>query len=278
MNFKADLHTHSNFSDGSYSPKKIVDMAKEIGLSGLSITDHDSITAYPDILSYAEEKNIKMIPGVEFSASHAGVSVHILGYSFALDNTDMDNFCSKHRTRRINRCHAMLEKFKALNIDIDEKEIFESNPDAMWGRPHFAKILIQKGYASSMKEAFKKYLIKGAPCFVPGGAFSAEETVAVIHKANGLAVIAHPHLIYNNKTLKSLLKIELDGIESYYANFDRYRCNNFIDMANKNGLLITGGSDFHGVGKPENKLGSSWVDQNNFLKLYEHYKYVQSNA
>lgn len=268
--FRADLHCHSTCSDGTLSPKEIIDLAKSLDLLGLSITDHDTIHAYKTVLPYAEEMGIKMISGVEFSTEHKGVSVHILGYSFSLKNQAISEFCLKHKERREKRCLAILELLSDHRMPILEEEIYALQPTGNIGRPHIALAMVQRGYVQSVEEAFKRYLAEGKPCYIKGKAFSVEESIDLIHQANGLAMIAHPHLLKHSSLLNDLLKMNFDGLEGYYASIGHRTYLDWIELAKKKEWLITGGSDFHGNIKP-NALGSSWVNQDVFEKLHNHF-------
>ncbi|KAF3362090.1 Protein TrpH [Chlamydiales bacterium STE3] len=267
--FRADLHCHSTFSDGSLSPEEIVNLAKAIKLSGLSITDHDTFCAYPKVFEYAEASNIAMIPGIEFSAMHKGKSVHILGYSFDIYHPCMAGLCAKHKNRRTERNRSILEKLARKGMRIEESDLLSLH---VIGRPHIAQAMVNKGYIESVQEAFRKFLADDKPCFAQGEPVSVEETLDVIHQAKGLAIIAHPHLIKDASLLYEVLKMPIDGIECYYARFPETDHHRWLRLASKKDLIITGGSDFHGAIKPNIPLGSSWIDKESFTILEQHYK------
>lgn len=271
--FKADLHCHSTCSDGTVDPEGLVKLALQIGLKALSITDHDTIAAYSKALPMADALGLRMISGVEFSTVHRGVSVHLLGYSFDLRNEGIKHFCNKHQMRREKRNLEILDKLAAHNMPIsmnDVKEAMGHAPGTI-GRPHIAQAMIRKGYVKSIEEAFKKYIGENRPCYAAGQHFGVEETIDIIHKAGGLAVIAHPHLVQNEGIIKNLLGMPFDGIECYYAKMHANQNTRWLDIAKEKNWLITGGSDFHGEVKALIPLGSSWVDQENFKPLEQHY-------
>lgn len=265
--FRADLHCHSTCSDGSFSPFEIIDLAVSSDLQGLSITDHDTIEAYATALPYAEKKGLPLISGIELSCVHKETSVHILGYAFSLSSPAMTTFCERHWKRRRERCHAIIERLEKIGLPINR----ESLPKKGIGRPHIALEMIKKKYVSSIEEAFRNFLGEGKPCYIPGEAFSVEESIDVIHQAKGLAVIAHPHLIKNTKIIKDLLSMPFDGIEGYYSLFRSPQEKPWIKIGLHRGWLITGGSDFHGAIKPQILLGSSWVNQETFNILKSHF-------
>lgn len=266
-----DLHSHTNCSDGSMSPEEILQLAKDIGLSGLSITDHDTVNAYAKALPLAEKLGLKMVSGIEFSTVHQNTSVHILGYSFKLDSPSILALCQRHQTRRINRYKTMLELLKKQNMPITEEELLSLGQQGSIGRPHIAISMMNKGYVKTMKEAFQNYLAEGKPCYVRTETISVEETIEAIQQGNGLAVIAHPHLIWKRNIVDDLLGMKFDGIEVFYSRFPRENEKQWADIANKKGWLMTGGSDFHGSVKPDIPLGCSWVGEQTFNILYQRF-------
>lgn len=271
--FRADLHCHTTCSDGSTTPIDLIHLAAKSGLSGLSITDHDSIEAYKGALPVAAQLNIEMISGVEFSTVHQGVSIHLLGYAFPLENPIIHEFCKKHQQRRENRNRDILVRLAKHGMPIAEEDFIDpAHKEQTIGRPHIAQAMIKKGYVSSVKDAFRKYLGEGRSCYAPGESFSSEETIDLIHKAKGLVVIAHPHLVDHAKTLNELLEMNVDGIECFYARFSTDANRRWTKIAEKKGLIMTGGSDYHGNIKPNIPLGSSWVNEDIFRVLQKHYQ------
>ncbi len=266
MIFRADLHCHSTFSDGTDAPETLIRMAIESGLSGLSITDHDTISAYPQALETARQHNFLLLPGVEFSASHQGNPVHILGYAFALGSEPLHRLCEKHRRRRLNRNRKILERLKGLGILIEESELGIEGHTV--GRPHIANLMIERGVVSTIKEAFDRYLGEGKRAYDPGEPVSIEETIETLHAAGGIAIIAHPHLIRRRTLVRYILKMPFDGIEGYYARFPPEVEREWVRIGTEKKWIITGGSDYHGANKPFNLLGSSWVDKETFDQLY----------
>jgi len=279
--FRADLHCHTLYSDGSDSPQELIAHAKKIGLSGLAITDHDTIEGVREALPASKELSLPLLSGVEFSASLREEPVHILAYGFPLNNLGIQHFCEKHRFRREDRNRKILKNLNRLGIRIEEKELenvqisvgTEPYPkrDRTIGRPHIAMLLIQKGVVNSIKEAFQKYLGEGKAAYDPGESVSVEETLDCIHKAKGFAILAHPHLINKRKLVADLLAMPFDGLEGYYANLYREQEEKWLKIAEGKNWIITGGSDYHGKTKPLNYLGSSWVKEETFQLLYTHF-------
>ena len=264
--FFADLHCHSTHSDGTVAPQELIRLAKSIGLKGLAITDHDTVTGFEAALPTAKKEGILLLPGVEFSASLDGMSVHILGYSFDPKHPKIGELCDKHIYRRKLRNALILKKFEAHGIKIYEEELPLHLPTM--GRPHIAKALVNKGVVSSIQEAFHKYLGDNKPCCVETEGISPEETIDVLHTAGGVAVIAHPHLIETDNLFKELLKLPFDGIECVYGNFGPEKHVRWQTVAKEKKWLATGGSDFHGDIKPQIFLGMGGVSKEMFDTLY----------
>lgn len=267
---RADLHCHSTASDGSLSPFELVQLAKKQNLWGLSITDHDTIEAYKTAIAAAQECGIHLGAGVEFSCDYQGFSIHVLGYDFLLTEPMLQDFCLRHQTRRKERNRAILDKLFKYGFKIDEQELLNLSHHKTVGRPHIAEELVKKGYVTSIQEAFNQYLGDGKPCYAPGTPFSIGETLAVIHKAGGKAFIAHPHLLSKKVSLNDLLKFPFDGIECFYSRFSQEAAQPWVKIVQEKKWLISGGSDFHGQIKPDILLGSSFVRQEEFEKIFEH--------
>ncbi len=279
--FRADLHCHTTYSDGTISPQDIVQLACDIGLKGLSITDHDTIEAYQEAIPAAQAKHLPLISGVEFSAVHQQTNVHILAYSFPLSSPFIREFCQRHYQRREHRNRLMMERLASQGMPLSREDFPEHlfTPDSHHpiGRPHIALAMLKKGYVHSIQQAFHDYIGEGKPCYAPGEPFSVEETLDIIHQAKGLAVIAHPHLIEKVGIIKDLISMNFDGIEGYYARFPRQAQERWIKIGARKGWIITGGSDFHGEIKPTLPLGSSWVSEETFHILQQHFQRNQES-
>lgn len=270
--FRADLHCHSTFSDGSLSPRQLVELAVTKELKGLSISDHDTIGAYPEALTAGLELNINVIPGVEFSATDGHHPVHILGYGFDPKADSITQLCAKHHDRRNQRNQAILERLASQGMPLDANDLAIGGAKGSIGRPHIAQAMIRKGYVDTVPNAFKRYLREGGQAYASGPRFSVEETLEAIHGGGGLAVIAHPHLIQNERVTNRLLTLPFDGIEAYYAYFPLDACERWLKIAAQKDWFITGGSDFHGDVKPNISLGSSWTPQDTFDRILAHYR------
>ncbi|MBU0713638.1 PHP domain-containing protein [bacterium] len=256
-----DLHTHSNASDGSYSPGDLVKLAAESGVTTLALTDHDTVSGVVEAVVAGKKFGVTVIPGVEISIDFAPGAMHICGYYLDIDNPELQAGLNFVQVARRNRNPRIIEKLKVLGLNITLDEVkAAAGPDQL-GRPHFAKVLVQKGYANDTQEAFNKYLAKGAPAYMDKQRLPLAQAVAMIKAAGGVAVLAHPVQLrletmadYLTK-FKELKAAGVEGIEAFNSyqseaeNQQLYRITKELDM------LITAGSDFHGEIKPKVKLG-----------------------
>lgn len=275
MDFRVDLHVHSYYSDGNMSPEDILRLAKQINLSGISITDHDTIAAYSKkLFDLAKELDLLLIPGVEISSELNYETVHILAYNFDLKSSQFKAFLTEVQKRREIRNSEILKKLNQKNIKISESELLEFThkkniPQTIVGRVHIAQIMFEKGYVSSIQKAFDEYIHDDGPCYVKGFKFLPIQIIEQIHLAKGKAVLAHPNLIKGRAVINNLLKLPFDGLEAYYGKLFPSFEKKWLDIAKEKNLLITGGSDFHGDIRPYVTLGCSWVDKPTLEKLLQ---------
>ncbi|WP_313128412.1 PHP domain-containing protein [Anaerocolumna sp.] len=260
-----DLHVHSTASDGSLTPEEVVQLAVESQLSAFALTDHDTlagIKAAQEAASQAAEegKPIEIIPGTEISAAYDKKDIHILGLFVDPDNQILNEELNNARLERDRRNEKMASNLQRAGIDITVDKMRETEGDAVLTRAHFAKYMVAQGYVKTNQDAFTKYLNSDSPYYVPREYLKPEEAIKLIHKAGGLAILAHP-LLYKyslegvEKLVAYLVDFDLDGLEVIYSanmGFDEGRLRH---IANKYNLAITGGSDFHGAAKPNIKLG-----------------------
>ncbi len=255
-----DLHTHSTASDGTYSPKELVRLAKEIGLKGLALTDHDTLSGLKEAFEEAEKVKLPFLCGIEISVKYERQGhFHLLGYFLGPEIPEIEGALKKLQEARRKRNQKVVEKLQALGVNITYEELLKMGEGEI-GRPHIARLLFEKGVVKSIQEAFDKYLKKGAPAYVPKALLSPEEAISLILKAGGVPVLAHPITLKLSEEelfsyIKGLKSLGLKGIEAYYTEHTQEFTEFLLDCANKLGLLITGGSDFHGKNKPDIKLG-----------------------
>jgi 3',5'-nucleoside bisphosphate phosphatase len=255
---RIDLHTHSTCSDGSLAPPDLVRRAAEVGLAGLSITDHDTLKAYALAKPTADQLGLVLIPGAELSTTTPFELVHVLAYSYRLNDPALVELCLRHVKRRQERNLAILNHLKRAGMVLEERDLLALGEGTV-GRPHIAQLLLDRGYVTSIQEAFNRFLGEGKSCYAAGDRITVEETIESIHAAGGYAVIAHPHLLKNSQTVAYLLRLPFDGIEGYYARMAKNVERKWIDLARGHKWMVTGGSDFHGDSKPVNAIGSSWA-------------------
>lgn len=243
-----DLHTHTNKSDGTHSPAEQVRMAKELGLAGIAITDHDTIAGWEEAMKTGEEIGVKVIRGVEISTAFHQQDIHVLGYFF---NTPKDDFrmrLEELREVRTRRNERMIQRLQELGIEITMEEVYSRKKDkgGNIGRPHIAEVLMQKGIVSSMQEAFEKYLGREGKAYVQVERIRPHEAVRMIKAAGGVAVLAHPGLYDADQIIEELIHHGLDGIEVFHADHNKEDEEKYKAIAQQYGLLMTGGSDYHG--------------------------------
>jgi predicted metal-dependent phosphoesterase TrpH len=274
MEFRADLHCHSSCSDGSHTPMEILLLAKKNGLKGISITDHDTLSAYTDeFFSLAKELDIEVLVGIEMSSDFQGLNVHILGYNVPL-NSGLNSFIESIQEKRESRNKAIIRRLQGKNISITWEEMKDFSQrkgikPIVIGRPHIALLLKQKGYVSTTQEAFDKYINDNGSCYVSGGKYSSEEVIKRLHEVKAKAVLAHPHLIKKRPKINKIINLPFDGVEGYYSLLYPSIEQKWIEIAKKKKWLVTGGSDFHGDIKRNIPLGCSWVGRTVFDQLKE---------
>lgn len=241
-----DMHTHSNASDGIYTPSELVDYAIKKGLSGISITDHDTVDGIKEAVQRAKQyKNFKLIPGIELSSEHNNEEVHILGYMLDYNMNSLKNILNNLKDQRNTRAIKIINKLKYLDYKITYEDVSKIAKKGVIGRPHIAQALVEKGYAKTKEEAFKNFLVKGALAYVPRQKLTPTDAIDIIKKAKGLVVIAHPGLLKSIDTLYFLIGLGIDGIEVYHSDHTIYQSSMYFKIAKENNLIITGGSDFH---------------------------------
>ena len=258
-----DLHTHSTHSDGTYSPEELINLAKKIGLKGLALTDHDTISGLKEAFEYANQVNLPFLCGIEISIKYEkNGHFHLLGYFLSPEIPELDSVLQKLKEARKNRNKKLIEKLQNIGIDITYEELLNLGKGEI-GRPHIANLLVKKKVVKNVQEAFDKYLKKGAIAYVPKALLTPEEGIAIITKAKGIPVLAHPISLALPEEelfdyLKYLKDLGLKGVEAYYSEHTREFTNFLLDCAKKLNLCVTGGSDFHGENKPDIKLGTGF--------------------
>lgn len=253
-----DLHSHTTASDGTFSPAQLVDEAGRAGLRILGITDHDTFSGYDQALPLARQAGLELVCGIELSTKLHGHSVHLLGYFLSADSLgDFRNWIADLQASRQDRNVRLVARLRELGLDITLEEV-EARGGGMTGRPHFAQLLIEKGYVRNMQQAFDDYLDESAKGYVTRNEPQFGEAVQHIRSAGGIASLAHPIRIREDVAtiLPDLRAAGLNAIEAYHSDHSPEQTALYLQLAKQLGLLVTGGSDFHGAVKPEIRLGT----------------------
>lgn len=248
---KYDLHIHSVYSDGTDTPTQIVQKAKEKGLNAIALTDHDTLDGLAELKGVAKENGIETVDGVELS-TYSTSEVHILGYNVDVESDTLLTALADFSARREERIKNILVKLSKYNINLDYDSVAAAAVGAI-GRMHVAKELINKGYCTSVYEAFDRYLGANGVAYIPSKRITPMEGVKLIKKSKGLAVLAHPLRFITagrfNDFVYGLKPFGLDGVEGYYPTHDEKTIRTIIEIAKQNRLIVTGGTDYHGENK-----------------------------
>lgn len=243
---RVDLHIHTTKSDGILSPAQIVEWASIKGVHAIAITDHDTIEGIEEAIRVSNSYSVSIIPGIEISCIFEDEEIHILGYYIDYSNKNILKLTKVLKESRINRSKKIINKLNDLGFDITFKEVQNiiSN-NGVIGRPHIAKLLAEKKYVQTVREAFDKYIGKNKPAYVERFKLSVQDGIKLIHNAGGIAVIAHPGLIKDENRIFQIIDLGIDGIEAIHSKHSQYDVLKFSEIAHVNNLIITGGSDFH---------------------------------
>jgi len=257
---RLDLHLHTTHSDGSLSPTEVLALAHKAGVTALAITDHDITTGIPEALETGARLGIDVIPGVEISSRFGESELHILGYFLDWQDPTLNTRLAELRASRHRRNPQIVERLRALGCDLTYDEVKELAGTESVGRPHIAQVLMRKGYVKSAKEAFDRFLAQGKPAYVPRELPEPVEAMGWIRAAKGVPVLAHPLWAKQNDAglfaLCGRLKAEgLGGMEVHYSTHNPKQTAELLDIATRLDLLVTGGSDFHGMTKPDIEVG-----------------------
>jgi 3',5'-nucleoside bisphosphate phosphatase len=267
----ADLHLHTYFSDGTFSPEELVGHGHRLGFAALALTDHDSVEGCGRMAAACGAAGIDFIPGTELTAEHNDTEIHLLGYCLDTENRKLLSDIAKFQAVRQSRIHEMVARLNGLNVPLKVESVFALANCKSPGRPHVARALVKAGLVGSLDEAFERFLKKNRPAWVPKAKMSALEAIELIHQADGLAVMAHPGLNRTDEVIPILVEAGLDGIECFHTKHSTIASERYLEIADKYHLLITGGSDCHGFSKGKPLIGT--------VKLpYEHVEKLKSRA
>lgn len=268
-NIKADLHIHSNFSDGRYSPLEILQMSKNAGFTTISITDHDNINAIDIAQQNADKYGIEVIPGIEFSTDFMGKEVHILAYFIDYKDTALIDFIEGIRNSRIERLRQMINRLSQLNCIINaDGFISKYSTNITLGRPHLALEMVNNKFVKNYVDAFIKFIGDGKPAYVKKPNPDIKTVLNIISDLGGLSFIAHPGKYFQNTQLQQIIDAGVDGIEMIHPSHSYSDIHNFDKIAAQNFLLVSGGSDFHGIVKTdEENFGNFFITEKEIVNM-----------
>mgnify|MGYP001546742910 CR=1 FL=1 len=278
-----DLHVHSTASDGSYTPQQIMALAADAGVKAISITDHDTIDGIKAISARMGHGPVELMSGVEISCDPpldglSSSSLHILGYGFSVYDSGLNQLLDQLKVAREQRNPRIVEQLCLLGFDISIEEVEKACGGGQAGRPHIAQVMVDKGYVDSFDKAFDLYLAKGKPAYVDKFRVSCKTAIQVIHDAGGVAVLAHPGLIKEEKSRRleqliiELISYGLDGLEVYYTDHSEDQVSRLMSLARQNDLAVTGGSDFHGTFNKGVDLGTGKGNLNIGFNVFHRLK------
>ncbi len=244
---RIDLHLHTTASDGLLPPGALVQAVRAADLQVFSVTDHDTVDALEEVEADARRFGLRLIAGIELSAMWRKVEFHLLGYFVDSGDAALLGFLRARREARRTRLQVMLNRLRGLGIVVGAEEVFARAQDGNVGRPHLARLLVHRGFVGNTDEAFDRYLAEGKPAYVPRPEVTVADAIRVIHEAGGLASLAHPGLHNRDEAIPELVAAGLDAIEAYHVNHPPGLAKHYRRLAAERGLLVTGGSDFHGA-------------------------------
>lgn len=267
----ADLHLHTSFSDGTYVPEELVSHAHRCGLAAIALTDHDSVEGCVRAALACVAVGIEFISGTELTAEQEGNELHILGYCLDTQNPRLLTEIAHFQTVRQDRIREMVARLNHLKVPLSAENVFALANCRAPGRPHVARALVQAGLCSSLDEAFKRFLKKNRPAWVPKFKMSAADAIELIHQASGVAVLAHPGLNQTDQVIPGMVEAGLDGIECFHAKHSTATAEHYLELADRFHLLVTGGSDCHGLNKGKPLIGTVRLP-------YQHVEQLKASA
>jgi len=271
MSMFADLHLHTSFSDGTYSPEEVVDHARRHGLNAIALTDHDTVEGCLRAEAASRSAGIEFLAGTELTAEQDGHEIHILGYDVDTQNSRLLREIQKFQVVRQNRVREMVARLNRMNIPLQAEEVFALANCRAPGRPHVARALVKAGLVSDLDEAFERFLKRNRPAWVPKFKMTATDAIELIHQAGGAAVMAHPGLNRSDEVIPTMAEAGLDGLECFHTKHSTLTAEHYLELADRFHLLVTGGSDCHGLSKGKPLIGT--------VKLpYQHVEKLKANT
>ena len=252
----ADLHVHTHFSDGTFAPGHLIKEAASAGLSCVAVVDHDTVSGIEAACQAGAQEGIEVVPGIEMSAEYEGSEVHILGYFIDHKSPALLEKLDFLKRNRVERVYKIVEKLQALGLRVPVEKVLRLAPNGTVGRLHVARVLAEEKLVNSLGEAFNRYIGDNGPAYVLGFKFSPQQATQAIDEAGGVPVLAHPYTLHDDALIPTFIKMGIRGLEAYYPEHSNAMTNAYVSIAQKYGLCLTGGSDFHGHAKPLVKVGA----------------------
>lgn len=263
-----DLHVHTTASDGTCTPAEVIDLAKRAGLAAIAITDHDTLSGALEGVKLAEDMGFEVIGGVELSSDLNGTDVHILGYLISRYEL-IQRVLDELQNLRSTRAERMVRKLNRLGVRISMEDVLRESKGDSIGRPHIAAAMVKKGIVPSTQYAFRYYIGDGGPAYIPKPKLTPIQAVELILASGGVPVLAHPGLTGSDHIIDELVEHGLRGLEVFYPMHDEGQIAKYLEIAERKGLIVTGGSDFHGATKPDIEIGSVTVGYESVKRLKE---------
>ncbi len=273
-----DLHTHTCFSDGDLSPEELLKAARDRGLVGIGIADHDEILGIAPALAAGEELGVEVVPGVELTSYVGQNEFHILGLFIDHENQRLRSELNRFREGRRERAIIMCDKLTQLGAPLQPQQVYDIAGEGAIGRPHIAKALLAAGHCTSISEAFKRYIGDDGPAYAAKVRIAPAEAIELVHEAGGLAFLAHPGVTGKDEMFPELVEVGLDGLETRHALHAEPTTQHYERWVHRRDLVSTGGSDFHGAAMNDRPLGQPFVPQGCLIELRNHWKLRQPKA
>ncbi|MFA5114490.1 MAG: PHP domain-containing protein [Candidatus Omnitrophota bacterium] len=252
----ADLHLHTCFSDGTYTPEELVEEAIRNDLSCIAIADHDTVEAIEPALVAVKSRGLEIISAIELTADYGGSEIHILGYLLDHKNKFLQERLSCFKLDRAERVEKIISKLRDSGVILEAEDVFNFSQVGTVGRLHIAQAMVRRGIVNSTQEAFQRYIGDKSPAYISGFRSSPQEAIALIRKTGGISVLAHPYTLSRDEVLTQLVEWGLQGLEAYYPEHSQSQVNFYLRYAQEHNLIVTGGSDCHGNAKPAARIGT----------------------
>ncbi|MEW5796488.1 MAG: PHP domain-containing protein [Candidatus Zixiibacteriota bacterium] len=262
-----DLHLHTSRSDGVLSPRELLEEVRARKLVAFAVVDHDTIDGYRELADLIVPGDPELVSGLELSVATGNGDMHLLAYLFDSDHQELAETLETFREARNLRGRQMVERLNQQGLRLPFETVLEAAGGSAIGRPHIAEALVKNGLASSIEETFRKYIGNNCPAYIPKSMIRPPEAIALIHRAGGVAVLAHPYINDMHRHVPSLVRLGLDGLEIHHYSHDKQQVQELKRLAQKHGLLLSGGSDFHGRQEHEGDIGADSVPVEYLEKL-----------